>query len=110
MTVIVSPGWMPLTLAFTVLFTVVPAEVVTLTVLPSELVTYSVLPSMYATVPAVGRAKPALLLELDDAPLVEAEVELVPPRSAAKREARLAAPAPVEELDGSGPSRRARRR
>jgi hypothetical protein len=44
-TVTVSPGWTPLTVDFTVLVTLVPAEVVTLTVLPSELVTYSVLPA-----------------------------------------------------------------
>jgi len=49
---------------------------------------------MYATVPAVGRVKP--VLELDD-PLVE--VELAPPRSAAKREARPAAAPEEEELE-----------
>jgi hypothetical protein len=35
--VTVSPGWMPFALAFTVLVTLVAAEVVALTVLPSEL-------------------------------------------------------------------------
>jgi len=92
--VTVSPGWMPGTLALTVLVTLVPAEVVTLMVLPSELATYSVLPSMYATVPAVGRVRPAL--ELDDPPV---EVELAPARSAAKREARPAAAPEEEELE-----------
>ena len=40
-TVTVSPGWMEPTLAVTVFFTLVAAEVVTLMVLPSLLVTYS---------------------------------------------------------------------
>src|ERR1700690_1444047 len=96
--VTVSPGRMPGPLALTVLVTLVPAEVVTLTVLPSELVTYSVLPSRYATVPAVGRVKPPL--EPTEPP-AEAELAPVldpPRRSAAKRDARPAAPA-VEELD-----------
>src|ERR1019366_5252223 len=95
-TTIVSPGWMPLTLALTVLVTVEAAEVVTLTVFTWVSVTYRVLPWMKATCPLVGAAAPALAPAPPPAPApakppppVAAPAPVPLPRRAANREARL---------------------